>query len=58
MKGDLYAYCHGWIIYKDIFGSFWDYDFTYMRRHDSQWMGSGRETAYEDGEDDNGDPAG
>lgn len=56
MKGDLYAYCHGWIIYKDIFGSSWVYEFTYMRTHDSQWMGQGKESAYEDDEEDYNEP--
>lgn len=51
MRGDLYALCDGWIIYKDIFGSTWSYDFSYIKTHDRHWVGGGKETPYEDDEE-------
>jgi len=56
-KGELFAYLHGWIIYEDIFGSSWSYDFGYIRTRDTQWIGSGKETVYEDEDEENSGPS-
>jgi hypothetical protein len=56
-KGELYARLYGWIVYKDIFGSSWTYAFDYLRTHDSQWMGGGKEIAYEDEDEKNSGPS-
>ena len=56
-KGELFAYFHGWIIYKDIFGSTWSYDFKYLKTYETQWIGSGKETAYEDEDEENSGPS-
>ena len=47
-KGELNAHLKGWVIYKDIFGSIWTYDFEYFKTYETHWIGSGKETAYED----------
>lgn len=56
IRGELYAHFYGDITYKDLFGGTWIYEFSYLRTHDSSWIGSGKGRVYEDEEDDDNQP--
>lgn len=56
-KGELHAHLKGWVIYKDIFGSIWTYDFEYFKTYETHWIGSGKETAYVDEDEENSGPS-